>query len=81
MQALPEQSLQPAGAPRFLSRHELRSVKGIGFSDATLYRKISDGSFPKPVKLGDNKNGWVEAEIDAWATARIAERDSMKGAA
>ena len=67
--------------PRFISRQALRTEKGVSFSDATLYRKISNGSFPRPVKLGDNTNGWVEAEIDAWASARIAERDSVKGAA
>jgi prophage regulatory protein len=61
---------------RFLSRDELRTVKGINFSHATLYRKISDGSFPRPVKVSPNKNGWLESELDAWAQARIAERDS-----
>lgn len=66
---------------RFVSRQELRELKGICFSDATLYRKLKDGSFPLPVKLGDNTNGWVEAEIDAWAAEKIAARDSLKGAA
>jgi prophage regulatory protein len=78
MQTLSEQGPQPSSAPRFLSRQELRTVKGINWSDATLYRKIGDGSFCKPVKLGANTNAWVEAEIDAWATAKIAERDSAK---
>lgn len=78
MQTLSEQSQPPSLAPRFLSRQELRTAKGINWSDATLYRKIGDGTFPRPVKIGANTNAWVETEIDAWASAKIAERNSAK---
>jgi predicted DNA-binding transcriptional regulator AlpA len=29
---------------------------------------------PKPVKLSASRNGWIEAEINAWIEARAAER-------
>lgn len=80
MQIQDEFEQQPRSRVRFISRQGLRMEKGVSFSDATLYRKISDGSFPKPVKLGGNTNAWIEAEIDAWFAARIAERDSIKAA-
>ena len=32
-------------------------------------------NFPKPVRIGKNSVAFVEAEIDAWIEARIAERD------
>ncbi len=32
-------------------------------------------NFPKPVRTGKNSVVFVEAEIDAWMEARIAERD------
>lgn len=57
------------------------TVTRTGYSRATLYRKVADGTFPKPVKLGPGAVGWVEAEIDEWISARIAERDSTERAA
>ena len=33
------------------------------------------GKFPKPVKIGSNKNGWVEDEINDYIASRIAARD------
>ena len=32
--------------------------------------------FPKPVSLGENSVGFVEAEIDDWLAQRVAKRDS-----
>ena len=37
-----------------------------GYSKATIYRKMADGSFPKARKLGDRAVGWLEHEIDEW---------------
>jgi prophage regulatory protein len=46
-----------------------------GYSRPHIYRKIKDGTFPLPVKLGDKAVGFVEDEIDAWIEQRIALRD------
>ena len=35
------------------------------------------GLFPRRVKLGAGRVGWVEEEIDAWIESRIAERDGQ----
>ena len=32
-------------------------------------------NFPKPVRLGKNSVAFIEAEIETWMDARIAERD------
>ena len=37
--------------------------------------KYADMNFPKPLNLGENSVGYVEAEIDAWLEARAAERE------
>ena len=37
--------------------------------------KYARMNFPKPVELGENSVGFVEAEIDAWLEARAAERE------
>lgn len=39
-----------------------------GFSRATLYRKIADGSFPKQVKISERCAAWRESEVNAWIT-------------
>ena len=49
---------------RLLSRVELKSVKGIDYSKAHLHRLIRAGKFPRPIKLGENRNAWIEEEID-----------------
>ena len=51
-----------------------------GFSRATVYRRVADGSFPAPVDLGRSMSAWVEDEVDAWIEARISDRDSARGA-
>jgi prophage regulatory protein len=61
---------------RMLSMGELRTVKGISFSRVHLYRLIAGGDFVKPVALGKNRIGFVEAEVDKWLEEKIAQRDA-----
>jgi len=58
---------------RLLDRAGLKA-KGINWNPSTLWRKR--GSFPKPVMVG-NKKHWVEAEIDAYISDLVAERDKQ----
>lgn len=37
---------------------------------------IETDGFPKPIKVG-KIDGWVDAEIQAWIDAKIAERDGL----
>ena len=37
--------------------------------------KENAGEFPRRVKLGANRVGWVESEIESWISSKIAERD------
>jgi prophage regulatory protein len=61
---------------KLLSMADLRLLKGVSYSRAHLFRLIRAGRFPKPIKLGENRNAFVEAEIDQWIEARIAARDN-----
>jgi prophage regulatory protein len=54
--------------PILLSREDLK-LRGISYSPAQLYRKIRDGSFPTPVRLGTNRIAWLEHEIAEWIDA------------
>ena len=42
-----------------------------GLSRSTIYLRISNGTFPKPVSLGARAVGWVEAEIQGWLDQQI----------
>ena len=40
------------------------------FSPATLWRKVKDGTFPKPVKLGPRITAWKVEDIRDWIERR-----------
>ncbi len=43
----------------------------LGFSAATLWRKVKEGKFPKPVKLSENITAWQIKEVEKWIQGRI----------
>ena len=62
-------------------KYKATASKCGGKSVITIRRWATDPdyahlNFPKPISLGDNSVGFVEAEIDAWLAARAAERDA-----
>ena len=72
------QTLSPV-APEVgaLILERLPSVKArTGLSRSEIYRRIVAGDFPRPVKLGERASAWSAAEVDAWISSRIAERDA-----
>lgn len=44
-----------------------------GLSRSTIYLRVSEGTFPKPVNLGARAVGWLEAEINGWLASRVEE--------
>ncbi|WP_456417380.1 helix-turn-helix transcriptional regulator [Thiolapillus sp.] len=50
----------------------LPAVKSrTGLSRSTIYLRISEGSFPKPISLGGRAVGWIEAEVNDWLNQQI----------
>ncbi|MEO6965534.1 MAG: AlpA family transcriptional regulator [Acidobacteriaceae bacterium] len=47
-----------------------------GLSRSTIYLRLAEGNFPRPVSLGARSIGFVETEIDAWIDERIRIRTS-----
>ena len=43
-----------------------------GFSRSTLYNRIGEGLWTKPVRLGPRAVGWAAREVEALNEARIA---------
>ncbi len=42
-----------------------------GLSRSTVYLRISNGIFPKPVSLGGRAIGWVESDVNDWILQQI----------
>lgn len=57
---------------------QVKARTGLGRSE--IYRRISAGNFPAPIKLGIRASAWNAAEIDSWITERIAARDAKAAA-
>lgn len=51
-----------------LRRPQVQQV--VGLSRSTIYAKVAEGSFPRPIKLGKRAVGWRESDIDAWLASR-----------
>ena len=50
----------------------LPAVKArTGLSRSTIYLRIAEGRFPKPVSLGGRAVGWIEAEVNDWLEQQI----------
>ena len=47
----------------------------INVSVPQVYKLVSLGRFPKPIKLGERGSGWLTSEIDAWLQSRVDARD------
>ena len=56
-------------------------IKLTGLSRSSIYKFMSEKTFPQSVSLGDRACAWVESEIQEWVLARIAERDQALGSA
>ena len=62
---------------RFLRLPEVLARTGL--SRSTIYVRLDQGRFPRPVSLGARAVGWIEAEVDEWMRERIAARRSDAG--
>ena len=47
----------------------------LNVSVQQIYKLVSKGRFPKPIKLGERGSGWLTSEIDAWLQSKVDARD------
>jgi prophage regulatory protein len=50
-----------------------------GLSRSTIYLRVAEGKFPKPVSLGARAVGWLDAEIEEWLAGRIEQSRRLQG--
>jgi prophage regulatory protein len=67
---------QSATGAIFLGTKEVCAV--LRMAKSSLYRLISTGLFPKPVKLGFRRNGWLRSDVETFIANQIAAREAMQ---
>ncbi|MCQ1053707.1 AlpA family phage regulatory protein [Acinetobacter baumannii] len=55
--------------PRLISRKQVEQITSL--SRSSIYLLMSQGRFPKPIQIGDQRVAWVIDEINAWVEDRI----------
>ena len=61
-----------------LDKHDLSILKlkqvinTVKLSRSSIYLKVANSSFPKPIKLSERSSGWLEHEIQDWLRERVA---------
>ncbi|WP_371157109.1 helix-turn-helix transcriptional regulator [Jannaschia sp. 2305UL9-9] len=58
--------------PRIIAWQELNKM--VPYSRVHIHRLMKAGKFPKQVKIGRNRVGWLESEVADWLNARINAR-------
>ena len=59
---------------RMLSKRQVKEL--VLYSPQHIARLEAAGKFPRRVKLGSNRVGWVEDEVLDWLQAKIDARDA-----
>ena len=55
-----------------LKIERLHTVKEVtGLSRRTIYLRIKNGEFPKPISLGGRAVGWLEYDIQKWLRQQV----------
>ena len=50
-----------------------------GLSRSTVYLRVTEGRFPRPVSLGGRAVGWIETEVEEWIARQIEVSRKIRG--
>lgn len=57
---------------KILRRRQVEARTGL--SRSTIYARIAEGAFPRPIDLGGGRAvGWIDSEINEWLQERIEQ--------
>lgn len=60
---------------RLVFRKNLKAEKGIDFVPEHIARLIKAGKLPKPIRINNGQEAFIESELDAVLEKLAAERD------
>jgi prophage regulatory protein len=76
---VPLESSSRSAAIRILRLAQVIDMTGLG--KTKIYELQAKGGFPKSVPITAHAVGWVEEEVQAWLTGRLAERNTVASGA
>jgi len=54
---------------RIIRRREVETL--VGLSRSTIYSRMAQGTFPKPIPIGGRLVGWLSSDIQAWIDQQV----------
>jgi len=66
------------GMPRKILRLPV-VLDRTGLSRSTVYLRVTEGRFPRPVSLGARAVGWLETEVEEWIARQIEVSREIRG--
>lgn len=63
-------------SPRIIDRNELRKL--VPYSLTHIGRLEAQGNFPRRLRIGANRVGWLLSEIEDWIEERVRARDGRE---
>jgi prophage regulatory protein len=79
-EAVDEKRLDPAlNAKRLIRLVEVCTMIGLGRS--SIYRYVSEGRFPAPIKVGERSVRWKLSDVLAWSRLSQGRDNGCEGAA
>lgn len=49
---------------KLFDKHQLEERTSLDIT--TIYRKIKEGTFPQPIRVGKRRVAWRSQDVDAW---------------
>lgn len=46
-------------------------ISTTGLARSTIYKKVANNEFPKPISIGVKSVGWLESDVQKWIEQRI----------
>lgn len=62
---------EPPAAHTLLRRRQVEMR--VGLRRSAIYLRLTNGTFPKPIRLGPRSVRWIASEVDAWIAERVAQ--------
>lgn len=53
-----------------LNIHDVKKQTGFK-STQTIYTKMAEDGFPRPISIGDRSNRWIASEVEGWIRGKI----------
>ena len=60
----------PSELPRIITKRELRQI--VPYTPQHILRLEKQGKFPKRIRLGERRVGWLLSDVERWIALRVA---------